>query len=459
MKALLLAGLTAAHLLAATPAAADTLPRKGFLGIGMPPALQQGAGAVIGDVLPGGTAATLGLRPGDVVVEAGGEAVRGPAELAGYAAALTSGAPVTLKVRRGQRVLQLTGSAAARPLESYGNARVDYGAVPWRGGQLRDILVTPAGVNAPPVVFLIQGFTCVSVESPDPAHAYRRLGEELLARGIAYYRVEKPGLGDSRGTPRCQEIDYLAELDAFRAAYRHLVSARAVPPERIFMLGHSLGGLQAPMLAAEAAPRGVAVYGTVARNWADYHRDISQFQDFLMRGQDPVAGAQSAEHYRDIFRLFYLERKAPQEVAALDPAFDAGLRAAFGWDGGTNVFGRHFKYAQDLAHQPLLAAWRDARTHVLALYGEADIVALNDEDHRLIADIANHYRPGSGRFVQVPATGHGMDRIGTPAQVRAQARTSGEVPEGPFNPDVAAALARWIGEVMAAPALAAPEAG
>ena len=36
---------------------------------------------------------------------------------------------------------------------------------------------------------------------------------------------------------------------------------------------------------------------------------------------------------------------------------------------------------------------------MLALYGESDIVALFDEDHRLIADIANHYRPGTGRFV------------------------------------------------------------
>lgn len=452
MKTLFMLAALAAQSLAPAPAA-EPLPRKAFLGVGMPPQLQQGRGAVLGDVLPGGTATTLGLRPGDVVVEAGARPVSGPAELVAYAAALSEGAPVDLRVQRGGRTVRLQGTAAARPLESYAGGQVDYGAVPWRGGQLRDILVTPRGVAEPPVVFLIQGFTCASVESPDPNHSYRRLGQELIARGLAYYRVEKPGLGDSRGTPRCEDIDYSTELDAFRAAYRHLTQERGVAPQRVFMLGHSLGGLQAPMLAAEAPPRGVVVYGTVARNWADYHRDISQFQDFLMRGEDPVTSAAASDRYRDIFRLFYLERKSPQEVAAMNPAYAAGLRDGFGWDGRTNLFGRHFKYAQDLAHQPLLAAWRDAHTHVLALYGEADVVALNDEDHRLIADIANHYRPGTGRFLQVSATGHAMDRIGSPAEARAQARATGELPEGPFNPEVAEAIASWVRGVMASPAV------
>jgi hypothetical protein len=44
-------------------------------------------------------------------------------------------------------------------MESYNNAKALYGSVPFRGGQLRDILVTPQ--NAPrdgAVVYLIQGY-------------------------------------------------------------------------------------------------------------------------------------------------------------------------------------------------------------------------------------------------------------------------------------------------------------
>jgi dienelactone hydrolase len=434
------------------PAAAQELPRRAFLGVAMAPGAQTGEGAVVTALVPGGTAEALGLRAGDAVVAAGGAAVAGPADLVRYAQALDAGAPVRLSVRRAGRTLNLAGRAAARPLERYDGAEVRYGAVPWGGGHLRDILTLPAGAAAPPVVFFIQGYSCATIEAPDPASAYAGLAAGLLREGIGFYRVEKPGIGDSRGTAPCSEMGYEAELDAFRAAYRHLISAHGVEPARIFMLGHSLGGLQAPMLAAEQAPRGVAVYGTVLRNWADYHRDMSVLQPFLIQGRDPGEAAQEADRYRDLFRLFYHARTDPRAIAAADPALAAGLRAAFNWDGGTRVFGRHFSYAQDLAHQPLIAAWRGTRAHILSMYGGSDMVALTDMDHKLIVEIANDARPGSARYVEFAETGHGMDLIGTRQQVR-EATRSGTPPAGRFNPEVPAALARWIRDVLASPPL------
>ncbi|WP_114952374.1 alpha/beta fold hydrolase [Sphingosinicella terrae] len=447
-----LLGAAAAFLcLAATPAwsAPDDLPRRSFLGIAMAAERQSPGGATVTQVIPGGTAATIGVSEGDVVVRAGDQPIASSDDLVTYASRLDEGVPVTLTVRRGGREMRLSGPAAPRPRESYDGATVDYGVVPWRGGRLRDLLALPEGRPSPPVVFLIQGFTCASAESPSPDHPYRRMGEALLRAGIGYYRVEKPGIGDSRDTPHCSAIDYETELDAFRAAYRHLTEARGVPAERIFLFGHSLGGLQAPMLAAEQPPRGVAVYGTVVRNWADYHWDISVIQNFLTTGADPVEVVRQAETYRDVFRLFYRERRTPAQIAALDPAYATGLRESFNWDGGDNVFGRHFKYDQDLAHQPLVSAWRDARTRVLSLYGESDMVALDDEDHRLIADIVNHYRPGTARYFGIPGTGHGFELIGTREEVRARART-GSPFQPAFNPEVAQAVIDWIGEAMAA---------
>ena len=453
-----IAALLCAFLFAELAFAAEDLPRRAFLGIAMAPDRQTAPGATASQVIPGGTAAAIGLREGDVVVRANGRAIASPADLVAFASGLDEGMPVTVTIRRGGEEMRLSGSARPRPRESHAGASVDYGAVAWRGGWLRDLLVMPDGVEAPPVVFLIQGFTCSSIESPDPDDAYRRLGAALVAEGIGYYRVEKPGLGDSRGTPHCTRIDYATELDAFRSAYRHLIEVRGVPTERIFMFGHSLGGLQAPMLAAERAPRGVAVYGTVLRNWADYHWNVAQFQDYLTAGADPVEAIRRAESYREVFRRFYRERQAPAAVAADDPAFAEGLRQAFGWDGGDNVFGRHFRYDQDLAHQPLMAAWRDARTHVLSIYGGSDLVALFDEDHRLIADVANHYRPGSGNYVEIARTGHGMDLIGTREEVRERARASGAAPDGAFNPEVAQVVAGWIREAMARPPIEATPA-
>jgi serine protease Do len=58
-------------------------------------------GALVGEVAPGSAAARAGLRPGDVVTEAQGKPVQGPAELASMLEKLSSGQVVRLKVARG----------------------------------------------------------------------------------------------------------------------------------------------------------------------------------------------------------------------------------------------------------------------------------------------------------------------------------------------------------------------
>jgi dienelactone hydrolase len=436
----------AALVLFAAPVTAQ-LPRRAQLGIVMPPARQQGQGAVVAEVVPGGTAASLGLRADDVIVRIDDSPVARPQDLGPVLTRLYGGTPVRITVRRGRRELVLRGAGVERPRDAHPGARVDYGAVPFRGGQLRDILVTPEGTPNPPIVFLLQGFSCVTMETP----LYHRLIEALLREGIGFYRVEKPGIGDSAGGPHCSTIDFATELDAFRGAYRHLVETRGVNADRIFMLGHSMGGIQAPFLAAERAPRGVAIYGAGLRNWADYNLDLVRFQPYLFFGSDPAQGAEQAEAYREALRLFYFQREAPAAVAAANPVHATALRETMSWDGGENVLGRHYRFTQDLAHIPLTAAWRDARTNVLAMYGEADMVALFDEDHRLIADMANHYRPGSGRYVEIPRTGHGMDVIGDRLEVRRRTMAAGVIPTGEFNPEVARLLAGWIREAMARP--------
>ncbi len=450
MRSILLAALLAAT--AALPANPADLPRKASLGLRLAPAPAGSAGVLVEDVIPGQTGAKLGMRKGDIVTAAGGKAVSAVPEVIAYAGTLRGGDRVDLRVRRAGRDVAVRGKALPRPREQWTGATVDYGAVPFRGGHLRDILVTPAaGAPDAPVLFLIQGFSCATIEPSDPGAPYRRLGEEMIARGIAYYRVEKANVGDSTGGPECAAIDFATELEGFRNAYRHLVNVRGVSPDRIFMFGHSLGGIQAPLLAAEQAPRGVAAYGTVLRNWADYHRNVDTFQSYLFFGQDPVETAAGAERNRDMFRMYYFDRQDPRAIAAARPELAPALRETLGWDGGERMLGRHWKFMQDLAHLPLMAAWRDTKSNVLALYGESDVVAVFGTDHELIADMVDWYRPGTARYVMIPKTDHGMTLVGDRQELRRKTIAAGQPPEGEFNPAVAEAVAAWIGESMSRP--------
>lgn len=441
---------TAVSASAALAVAHDDLPRRASLGFRLAPPPEGTSGATVSAVLPGGSGEKMGVKANDRVVALNGAAIASTAELIAAGQKIDGGTPLTLSIVRNGKAITLKGRAITRPLEPHPGFAVDYGSFAFRDNRLRDILISPPNRDDFPVVFLMPGYSCGTVESPDPADPYRRLGDELLTRGIAYYRFDRVGVGDSRGPLRCQDIDHDVELDAIRAAYRHLVDDRKIPAERVFFFGHSLGGLQAPIIAAERAPRGVAVYGTVVRNWADYHHDVDATQPFLLSGFDPVDQDAEAERNRDLFRMFYFERKSPTQIVAERPEYGDVLRGLFGWDGGTHTFGRSYVLNQQLAHLPLAKAWKDSKTNVLALYGASDIVALTDIDHRMLADWINEWRPGTGTFVEVADTDHGMMLSGSRVEMRAQNRTHSRPPLS-FNPKVADALAEWIRACMAKP--------
>lgn len=446
------AGALALAFAAAVPTAAssggtDPLPRRVFLGANFAAAPE---GARVESIVPGGSAARVGLRPGDVVVAVDGRPVTDVQGAVGAVGRARAGDRLSLSVLRDGRPQALSGRVAARPLETYPGARVRYGEIQFRGGRLRDILVEPIGAERPAIVFMLQGYTCASIEGTDPAGEYAQLAGAFAKAGLAYYRVEKPGVGDSRGGPACEEIDFATELDAFRTAYAHLTDRLGYEPDRIFMLGHSLGGVQAPLLAAERPPRGVAVFGTVLRNWAEYMHDVDTLQAFMIRGADPVEEYEAAEKRHDLFRMFFEDRRAPADIAKARPEFADAMRSGFGWDGGERAYGRSYRFLQDLAHLPLMRAWSDARTRVLAMYGATDEVALFPTDHLLIADVVNHYRPGSAAFVEIPDTMHGMDVVGDRQAFRARNVEAGRMVAGPFNPEVSKRLVAWIWDSLGA---------
>lgn len=433
----------------ATPSAAGAqeLPRRIAFGARITPVPE---GLKIEEAFPGSFASAAGLRPGDILTALDRTATPDLPALNGVLARHAAGDRVAASVLRNGKKLNVSGRLMARSKEAYAGAAVTYGAVPFRGGLMRDILVVPEGVERPPVIFYLQGLTCASVEAAGADSLYAHLSADFAGAGIAFYRVEKPGVGDSRGGADCRQIGFAEEVEGFRAAYRHMMENLGYEPDRIFMLGHSMGGIEAPLLAAETPPRGVAVFGTVLRNWLDYMQELDLYQDFLMNGADPVAEWKQSERNRELLRLFYQHKQSPREIAAARPEFAPALRDLLGWDGADNLYDRHYRFLQDLAGQPLIEAWSQVRSNVLSLYGESDIVAVFGTDQKMIADAVNYYRPGTARFVEVRGTMHGMDLVGDRAAYRL-GRVEGMQEPAAFNPEVSRILIAWVRESLAQP--------
>ena len=111
VAALALSFAAVAHAQQAQPPAPTAQPQVG-LGIAID---EDPQGPKVGAVVPGGTAAAIGVRPGDILLQFGGRPVSGPQSASEYVQGLQVGDPVSITVRRDGRTVELTGRALARP--------------------------------------------------------------------------------------------------------------------------------------------------------------------------------------------------------------------------------------------------------------------------------------------------------------------------------------------------------
>ena len=267
------------------------LPRRPALGVGLGPA---DGGAVVTAVLPGSAAEADGLKTGDVIRTVDGSPVRVPADIIASVARHRAGETLQLEIARAGTPAPHAVRLGSLLRETMPGVTFEYGAVALAdGSRLRTIVTVPeAERSRRPAVLLLPGGGCGSVDTPmAPDVAQPGLMRTLAARGYVTMRVEKSGVGDSTG-PACDTIGYFQELDGYRAALAALKRHPAVDADRVSLLGISLGGVFAPVLANESSVRGIVVYGTLGSAPSPYPgRSERFFREFATAD---IKGAWSA---------------------------------------------------------------------------------------------------------------------------------------------------------------------
>jgi dienelactone hydrolase len=79
---------------------------------------------------------------------------------------------------------------------------------------------------------------------------FRQIAEHLASRGIAVLRVDDRGVGDSTGLDTLEQATTFDFADDVRVQVAYLRTRREIDPTRIAIIGHSEGGIIAPMVAA-----------------------------------------------------------------------------------------------------------------------------------------------------------------------------------------------------------------
>ena len=202
-----------------------------------------------------------------------------------------------------------------RPFETSDTYEVLYGSVPSRAGRLRTILTRPKGAGKYPALFFIQGIGLASIDNPvGPLGSHKIIVDDFARRGFLTLRVDKPGCGDSEGGP-ARDVDFDTELDGYRQALKMLKARSDVDAGLIFIFGHSMGGVMAPLLAAESPGPGHHRLWTIARTWTEYMLENTRRQRELA-DSDPSAIDRDLRTDAALLTHLFIEKMAPKDIVA-----------------------------------------------------------------------------------------------------------------------------------------------
>ncbi len=393
-------------------------------------------GLLVARVAQGSAASVAGLLEGDRLLSLNHVPADLPAELLSAVRALREGDALAFDVLRGGERLQLLGKALPLPVESLEHGRIDLGAVDVHGYKLRTLMAMP-NHSAPGYtsILYMQGLGNQSIElSSDPGEPLRAMLEAFCSAGLSVFRVDRRGVGDSEG-PGCEYTDLFNEIDAYRAALRVLNEREDVGS--VLLLGHSVGGMIAPLLLGGQLPspklKGAMVFGTSPYRWTD----CMQWATYRQRQLAGLSG-EALEHYvgswMEMHRLVCQEGMSPEQVFQQYPHL---LWLKGSSCQGETMFGRHISFFQQIQKLDLFALWRTVSVPVLVLHGSLDWAA-SPEHGRAIAEAINSSHARQAQFAELFGIGHDFRR-------HANLEASYKQPkEGRYDPAIADTMIAWI---------------
>lgn len=412
------------------------LPRRGWLGAQMAPS--EDGHPRINQIMPGGSLAGAKVKEGDVLMSIDGKDLAGPGAVGAALGKKRAGDVAKFAVLRDGKTRELDVKLVALPFEQSETFDVLYDLVDAQGEKLRSVVIRPKGATGRlPAVLFIQGLQCAPVDEPvgQPSTVLQLL-HRIAADGYAVMRVEKRGAGDATGEP-CSELGFHEEVAGFRAALAKLLAYDFVDPQQVFLFGHSLGGFEAPILAAETQVNGVIVFGTGVVPWAEYLIENERRQTRLQPDADLPALETKNRQFADFLHEAFRNKRAPADVIAERPELAFVSNDYF--PDGVHCFGRHIDFYRELDSVNSADHWSRVRAPVLAIFGSLDYTTCWEE-HEYIAEIVNSKRPGTAKALLIPNMFHAFN-------MRASVQETLDAPwQGELGNEVVMHILDFLGE-------------
>jgi len=412
------------------------LRRSGFLGILPAPlsdaVLQQlqpnETGIMVQNVVDGGSAKAAGIQANDIITQVNDHKVTDVNDFIQTARGLRAGDTATIHLRRGADRLARQVLVKPRPFESAPDIDTRYEAVTVDGSLRRVILTVPKTEGRHPAVLYITGIGCFSQESLNLQSPDAKLLYGLTRAGFVTMRVEKSNTGDSEGPPCLSpSVDLQAEQRGYVAGLKALKQYRFVDPENVFLIGISIGGVHAPLVAQQTPVKGVIVINTVIKPFLEYLIDTRRRQNLLLHIPYDEMERRLRTNERCNHRLL-IERQTPEQILKDSPECSDFI-----------TYPAPYTYMQQWAALNPVEEWKKVEAPVLVVYGTSDFVS-TIADNPYMVDVINSFHPGHATLKAIPNMEHGMTKAASMEEsINKPATTPSE-----FEPTVLEAIKTWL---------------
>ena len=420
-------------------ATTQTPPRKAIMGLMAKPVAN---GITVDSIISTGSFATLHLQKGDIITELNGNKITSMEDYAKAAFTIRSGDKVEAKFIRNLQSMSATGTGVMRPYEQSDIADVQYDWVKFRNGYLRAITRKPKGKTNCPVILLIPGYGCGSIENYMSSYNGKILTEWVNA-GYAVVTIEKSGLGDSYNCEPCSEVDLATDIESFDSGYQYMEQLPFADKSNLFIWGHSMGGIIAPEVGKRHHPKGIMVFGTTFRPWSEFLLEMHRVQKPLLENQTYSQTEYFIRKIQKIYYEFFVLRKTREQLLQ-NPEYKELVISELGYKQGSNdMWGRHWRFWPQIDSLNLAQSWQALNCPVLILHGEADYESCSIVEPRLIKETVNAAHPGNATMILIPHLDHFMMKSANWEEARDNFNKQ-QYNKGNFNYDIAKETINWL---------------
>ena len=414
-------------------------PRKAIIGALVKPIA---TGIRVDSVLAGSTMDALHLQKGDIIVSINDVAIKTGAEYSKAVTELRAGDKISIKFLRGANEMKQSGTAVMRPYEKSDIAEVHYDWVKFRNGMLRVITRAPKGATNSPAILLVPGYGCGSVENYMSSYNGKLLTGWLKA-GYAVITIEKSGLGDSYGCVPCSEADLVTDIESFDAGYKYMEQLPYVDKSRLYIWGHSMGGVIAPEIAKRHSPKGVMVFGTTFRPWSEFLLEMHRVQKPLLENKSYLETEEFTRKIQKIYYEFFVLKRTREELLK-NPEYHDLVVSELGYkEGSTDMWGRSWIFWPQIDSLNLAQSWQSLNCPVLVLHGETDYESCSIAEPKLIVAAVNAAHPGNASLHIVPELDHFMMNSKSYEQARDNFNSQ-QYAKGNFNTRIIDETVNWL---------------